>query len=102
VSVLADALERHEQLQSRTLNLQNAEAFMTGTEIVQDATSEAPTVGYVGRVGGAAGARFAADVETGVWRSQRYQVRATPVEASNRNWMPVAVFLAAVGETSGG
>lgn len=102
VSVLADALERHEELQSRTLNLQNAEAFMTGAEIVQDATSEAPTVGYVGRVGGAAGARFAADVETGGWRSQRYQVRATPVEASNRNWMPVAVFLAAVGEKSGG
>jgi len=70
---------------------------MTGTEIVEDAMNGSSTVGFVGRVGGAAGARFAADVESGTWHTQKYQVRATAVDATNRNWMPVAAFLAAVG-----
>lgn len=100
-SVLADALERHPDLESRTVNQPNAEAVMTGTEIVNDAMSDSPTIGFVGRAGGSLGARFAADIETGKWRSQKYQVRATAVEATNRNWMPVAAFLAAVAMSSG-
>lgn len=101
VSLLTQAIERHPDLESRALSQPNAEAIMTGAEIVDDAMSDAPTVGFVGRAGGSAGARFAADVESGGWRTQRYQVRSTAVEATNRNWMLVGEFLLAVGAIEG-
>jgi hypothetical protein len=100
VSVLAEALDRHADLESRSIHQQNAESILTGAEIVEDAKSEAPSVGFVGRVGGVAGARFTADVESGQWRTQKYRVRSTAVPATNRNWMPVAAFLAAVATES--
>lgn len=101
VSVLIQALARHPELESRTLSQPNAEAIMTGAEIVDDAMSDAPTVSFVGRIGGSGGVRFAADVETGGWRNQRYQVRSTAVKETNRNWMPVSEFLSAAGAIDG-
>ncbi|MBM9459984.1 hypothetical protein JK386_08715 [Nocardioides sp. zg-536] len=99
-SVLAEALERHEELESKTISMPNAQGRMTGAEIVADALSPSPLVAFVGRVGGATGARFAEDISTGTWQSALYQVRAEPVAASNPNWMPVEAFLHAVGDQS--
>lgn len=96
VSVLAEALDRHEELESKfTESFQpNAENVMTGQAIVDAWRNDALTIGYVGRRNGLHGPEFTHDVAEGTWAAQRYQVRSEPIVA--KNWFTVADFLEAV------
>lgn len=70
----------------------NAHAALTGAELVAAAHSTDPPVYTVmGRNGGLAGKLLAADVATGGWRTQLYEVRRDG--EPNRNWFPIAAFL---------
>jgi hypothetical protein len=97
VSVLSDALENHAVLESVGAAFKaNSDRAVSGAAIVADAMSEAPTIASVGRRGGRYGKGFLADVETGQWAAQIYEVRSEPLDA--RNWMTVAEFLEAIGK----
>lgn len=96
VSVLAEALDRHEELESRLKEnfAANAEGVMTGQAIVDAWKDDALKYGYVGRRGGLKGPEFTEDVASGRWASQKYQVRVEPITA--KNWFEVSDFLATV------
>lgn len=46
---------------------------------------------YMGRNRGLNGPELAHDIESGGWRTQRYEVRTDPREA--RNWFSIAAFV---------
>lgn len=86
-----EALESHKQVEFRA----NAQAVMTGAEIVAAVQSGAATFDAVGRHGGRYGKRFTEDVHTGGWPGVKYEVRTGGV--ANRNWFTLDEFLQAVG-----
>lgn len=92
VRELDKALGSYSTLRSRAATA-NDEARLTGEEIVAGFASGDFEFGYVGRVGGAAGKAFAADVQDGGWRSRVYQVRQTAPEGRNAHWMSIEDFL---------
>ena len=94
VAVLAAALRRHEELESRgPVFGQYADAKMTGAEI-HAAHGDGPLAfDFVGRAGGVNGDRFREDVATGRWRTTAYEVRSG-ARPGNPNWFPVGQFLA--------
>lgn len=67
---------------------------MTGAELVQ-AYADGRAF-FVGRGGGIDGERFARDVATDAWRTQRYEVNETTSSAPSRNWFTLAEFAARV------
>lgn len=70
----------------------NAHASLTGAELVAAAHStDPPTYTVMGRNGGLAGKLLAADVATGGWSTQLYEVRRDG--EPNRNWFQIAAFL---------
>lgn len=96
VSVLEEALDRHEDLESTFSDTfgANKDAVMTGSEIIKDFQEGPGHVAYVGRAGGFHGPRFKEDVTSGVWATRKYEVRRDPISATN--WFPVAEFVNAV------
>ena len=96
VSVLAEALDRHEELESRFTEAftPNAEGIRTGQAIVDEWRNDALTIGYVGRRNGLHGVEFTDDVTSGKWMTQKYQVPSEPMTA--KNWFSVEDFIAAV------
>jgi len=77
----------------------NAHAQMTGAEIVAAAHVPDGAVHTVmGRNGGINGKLLAADVATGAWRTQSYEVRTDGIP--NRNWFLISDFLDLLGDES--
>lgn len=92
VSVLSDALEHYDDLKSvSALRGQNNDAYLTGAQIAAQFASGEKGYAYMGRNRGLNGPELAHDIESGGWRTQRYEVRTDPREA--RNWFPIAEFV---------
>ncbi|MEZ4410978.1 MAG: hypothetical protein R3A52_31540 [Polyangiales bacterium] len=66
---------------------------MFGVDIVRNRAN--PNIRQVGRGGGLYGPSFRADVSSGKWRSQQYEVCGADAPP-NRNWFSLEDFLAAV------
>ena len=69
----------------------NADGLMTGLEIVEQHAAGELAYTHMGRKGGLKGAKLAADLATGTWRSQPYEVRVDPIDAPN--WFPITQFI---------
>lgn len=88
-SVLLRADEVYEPQQSETWGKNNQGGYMTGEALV-----EAYLCGkrfFVGRAGGFNGSRFAKDVGSGSWRTQRYET-SSAITPPNRNWFKLEEF----------
>lgn len=97
LDVLRHALDSYDKLASKdSLWGQNAQQKLPGGEIVAAWKSANPLVAWVGRAGGLTGKLLAADVDSGAWRSQPYEVSSTPPSGKAANWFPVAEFIALV------
>jgi len=86
------ALKSWENLSSQPLAYgANAEAKRRGGEIVRHFQTDA-SLNTMGRSGGLTGPLLAADVRSGSWRSQDYEVSSAP-EPVNSNWFYVKDFV---------
>ncbi|MGZ4447648.1 MAG: hypothetical protein ACXVEC_13020 [Nocardioides sp.] len=96
MQMLNEALSRYDDLVTRVVA--NDDARLTGAAIV--AAFHAGTLPYtsMGRSLGLAGATMRADLETGAWRETAYQVALN--DPGNRNWFPVADFVALAEQVS--
>lgn len=94
----ADSETYGEGLRSRSvLNFgSNARAKMLGQVVWNLYQSGELPFRFIGRHGGLMGKRFAADLSTGEWRNTEYEV-SDAENAANKNWFPIADFVAAVG-----
>jgi hypothetical protein len=93
--VLAEALARHEQLESPKLTFgKNAADQVTGVQILEAHATATATFDYVGRKNGLSGAEFATDIATGGWRTRKYEVRQGSLPG-NPNWFSLKDFVAA-------
>lgn len=77
----------------------NADAKLTGSEILDHVEADAMAYRFVGRNGGITGVYFTEDLATQRWREWPYQVSAADV-APNKNWFPVEEFIEAVLSTT--
>jgi hypothetical protein len=97
LSVLDDALRRHEELESISETFgANADARLSGQEIWERWADGDTTYVHMGRVNGLNGAELAEDISSGAWRARKYEVRSQPLE--QKNWFPIADFIAILGE----
>jgi hypothetical protein len=94
--VLHQALTRYEDLKAkRRPSRHNAEAMRTGQALVDGYRDDTLAGSWMGCGGGLDGARLQAHLASGLWRTQPYEWRATPLPG-NPNWFPVADFAAHV------
>jgi hypothetical protein len=95
--MLGFALEGFESLRSSSTQTrgQNADAHLSGGEIVRRFGDGSLEFKCMGRQGGRYGAELSGDLATGRWRTVIYQVRGDP-EPINPNWFPIAEFVAAI------
>ncbi|HEY0688633.1 MAG TPA: hypothetical protein VGD71_06280 [Kribbella sp.] len=89
-SILSTALERYPDLVSKWAGYQDAE--VSGERLVRRYLARDRTFSWMGRGGGVDGARIAADVATGSWRTFPYQCRRAQLP-NNRNWFSVEAFI---------
>lgn len=94
IGVLDEALRRYSQLASHGSNTygQNCDAKILGQEIYDRHQRDDTTYSWMGRNRGLHGPELQKDVETGKWRTQRYEVRHNPLRG-NRNWFPIDAFI---------
>lgn len=71
---------------------QNCDAKIPGQEIWDRYESNDTTYTWMGRNRGLRGPELQKDVETGKWRTQRYEVRHHPLPG-NRNWFAIVDFI---------
>ena len=71
---------------------QNCDDKIPGQEIWDRYESDDTTYTWMGRNRGLRGPELQKDVETGKWRTQRYEVRHHPLR-DNRNWFPITDFI---------
>lgn len=96
VHVLRAALERYPQLASPEPTFgTNADAVLTGQEIIDAYHADDLQYAWIGRRGGLDGAALKADLVEGKVRGRSYEVRRDPLP-SNRNWFSVTDFVAKV------
>ena len=100
LGVLEDALARYGQLRSQP-STANADAVLTGAAIVEAHADGTLAYTHMGRGGGLDGAALTADLASGAWREQRYEVREG-AEAPNGNWFPIGEFVARTAATGPG
>jgi hypothetical protein len=77
----------------------NAEDHLTGAEILRQFKSDTLEFGVMGRNLGLHGKWLNADLATGTWKTQRYEVN-TAETPPNRNWFSVAEFVARLREAN--
>ena len=94
IGVLDEALRRYSRLASHGNNTygQNCDAKILGQEIYDRYQSADTTYTWMGRNRGLRGPELQKDVETGKWRTRRYEVRHDPLPGS-RNWFPIEAFI---------
>lgn len=73
----------------------NADAKLTGQQIIDQHQSDGLSYGYMGRRGGISGSALVADLVEGGWRDQLYEVRSEPLP-NNPNWFAIPAFVEAV------
>jgi hypothetical protein len=95
--MLAEALRRYLDLVSPTGSGLNSDAKLSGASIVERAKADILVYTCMGRQGGLGGQQLQADIESGTWRTHRYEVRAAP-SLPNGNWFSVEAFLARLAE----
>ncbi len=71
---------------------QNCDTKISGQEIYDRHQRADTTYTWMGRNRGLHGPELQKDVETGKWRTQRYEVRHNPLRG-NRNWFPIENFI---------
>jgi hypothetical protein len=91
--ILAVALERYATLAAPAANHQDDDIL--GQVLLDAARAGTLAHPWMGRQGGFHGKALRTDLETGGWRTTRYQVRKAELPG-NPNWFPVASFVAAV------
>lgn len=92
VGVVDVACERWESLVTAPRVFgQNAEAKLTGQQLMDVTEAQLLEYGYMGRSGGLTGHRLQEDIDTGRWRTQVYEVRSEALP-DNPNWFPIAAF----------
>lgn len=93
IRVLDLALRDYGRLASQSSGgRENCDAVMAGKEILARHLMEELPYTWMGRGGGWSGSALSKDVETGKWKTQRYEVRRDPLH-DNRNWFPIAKFI---------
>lgn len=92
VEALRRAVNAYDVLKSQMVD--NADARISGLELVGLHALGQLSIASVGRVGGRNGTAFTNDIATGAWQVVEYQV--SHQRPPNTNWMPVSEFLAAV------
>lgn len=96
-AMLGTAIERYPALVSKWSGYQDNE--IAGAVLVQRYLKGDRTYPWMGRGdGGLFGRRVATDVETGNWRTHRYQCAKNEV-LNNPNWFAVADFITLLRET---
>lgn len=90
LAILAEAIHRYPDLVTRARP--NDDNRLTGADIVVGHRTGALPYTAVGRTGGMTGDDFRADVESGTWRTTRYQVATR--HPGNRNWFTIEEFMA--------
>lgn len=71
----------------------NAEAYLTGAEILNRFMANTLTFGVMGRNLGLHGKWLNSDLASGAWKTQKYEVNSAEVPP-NRNWFTIAAFVA--------
>jgi hypothetical protein len=95
-AVLGQALTRYEDLKTkRRASRSNADRLLTGQALVDGYRDGSLVSSWMGCGGGLDGSRLQAHLASGLWRTQPYEWRPTPLPG-NRNWFPVADFAAHV------
>ena len=100
VAVLREALQRYPNLKSRDAEEcgrveygQNADAKLSGLEIVTLEKAGGLVHRWVGRQGGDSGDLLQADRSSGKWRGHMYECRIEAPPPGNPNWFPVEAFV---------
>lgn len=92
LGVLREALDRYDDLVSRGPSFgKNADAKMTGADIVAAHAEGTLEFAYMGRADGIRGDALRIDIESGSWRTRHYEVRYHPLE--QKNWFPIPNFV---------
>lgn len=92
LGVLREALDRYEDLVSRRSAFGvNADAKMTGADIVAAHAEGTLEFTYMGRAEGIDGEPLRCDIDSGAWRTRQYEVRVEPLE--QKNWFPIPKFI---------
>lgn len=92
IRVLDLALHDYDRLASPSSGARaNSDEFIAGEGILDLHLKERPYT-WMGRRGGLEGSELREDVETGKWKTQRYEVRREPL-IGNPNWFPIADFI---------
>jgi len=95
-AVLGQALTRYEELKAkRRPGRFNADRLLTGQALLEGYQHGTLAGSWMGCGGGLDGRRLQAHLASGLWRTQPYEWRPTPLPG-NRNWFPVAEFAARV------
>ena len=88
IRTLQEAATRYPRLMSPAGSGLNADNKIDGLTLRYGNTNYT----WMGRTGGIRGAALKNDIETGQWKSQKYEVRTDPLP-ENRNWFPIADFI---------
>lgn len=94
-AILSTAIDRYPDLVSKWAGYQDAEVL--GATLLQRHLDGDLIYPWMGRGGGLFGSRVADDVETGAWRTWRYQCAKNEVPG-NPNWFAVTDFVALLQE----
>ena len=93
IRVLNLALRDYNRLASPSSGgRENCDDIIAGKKILALHLMDDPEFTWMGRSGGLNGSALQEDVETGKWKTQRYEVRRKPLD-DNRNWFPIADFV---------
>jgi hypothetical protein len=93
VGVLRIALEAYEQLRGNRLAFgEHAEDHLSGGDILRRYQQGLTEFQIMGRQGGIDGPKLRADVATGKWKTQKYEVRRSP-DFVAENWFLIANFI---------
>jgi hypothetical protein len=95
-AVLGQALTRYEELKAeRRPSRHNADRLLTGQALLDGYRDGTLAGSWMGCGGGLDGRRLQAHLASGLWRTQPYEWRPTPL-LGQRNWFPVADFAARI------
>jgi hypothetical protein len=95
--LLKRADEIYEPDQKRSWGRHNTGGYKNGEELL-DAFERGEEF-FVGRYGGLEGPQLAEDINSGAWRSQRYETNRESTEAPSPNWFRLSEFMSRINET---
>ncbi len=95
-NVLKIALDKYEKLKGKGVNSygENKQEKWSGSIIIEE--YEKGNRFWVGRTGGLLGEKFYNDINSGKWRTFKYEISTTSKELPNKNWFSSVEFVKAV------